>query len=102
MRTGTASNAVYSTILWLPILGLIAGVAWVLMNGMAGLEAISYGTEWFVGNDETANVMEPIGGGTYEDQLIAAMDTGDPEAMQAALDRVEAQQQAIASNRLAY
>ena len=100
MRVGTASDAVYTTIVWFPILAIIAFVMWVMASGVMELEKLSFGTEFFVKNSETDNMIKPLGGGTYEDQLIAAMDTRDPEQMQAALDRVEAQQQAIAAASL--
>lgn len=96
MRIGTASDAVYTTIIWFPILAIIAFCIWTLSSGVLQLEKLSYGTEFFVSNAETSNMIEPLGGGTYEDQLIAAMDTQDPAAMEAALARVEAQQQALA------
>ena len=100
MRIGTASDAVYTTIIWFPILAIIAFFIWTMSSGVLQLEKLSFGTEYFVSNSETSNMLEPIGGGTYEDQLIAAMDTQDPEQMEAALAKVEAQQAALASHRL--
>ena len=102
MRIGTASDAVYTTIIWLPILAIIALCLWTLTSGVLQLEKITPGTEYFVSNAETSNMIEPLGGGTYEEQLAAALATDDPEQMQAALDRVEAQQAAIAANRLEF
>lgn len=100
MGIRSASDLFYVSVARLPFLALIGGVVWFVLAGMAELEAISFGTEWFVGNDQTDNLMDPIGGGSYEEQLLAALETGDPAAMQAALDRVETQQQAIASHSL--
>jgi hypothetical protein len=102
MRVGTASDAVYSAIIWFPILAIIALFIFALSSGLQGLEKISFGTEYFVSNAETTNVLEPAGGASYADQLIAAMDTQDPEQAQAQLDRIEAQQQALADDRLQF
>ena len=96
----TATDAAWSAVMWFPILAIIAFVLWVMAAGVLELEKITPGTEFFVTNAETDNRIQPLGGGTYEEQLIAAMDTQDPAKMQAALERVEAQQQAIAANRL--
>jgi hypothetical protein len=100
MRVGTASDAAISAIIWFPILALIAFVIWTMSAGVMELEKITPGTEFFVKNSETDNRIAPLGGGTYEEQLVAAMDSQDPEQMQAALDRIEAQQQALASRSL--
>src|SRR5205809_172249 len=100
MRVASASDAALYAALRLPILVLIAFAIWVMASGVGGLERITNGTEFFVSNKATSNMLEPAGGATYEDQLIAAMDTQDPEQAQAALDKIEAQQQALANDRL--
>jgi hypothetical protein len=97
MRVGTASDAVYTAVVWFPILAIIAFVMWIMASGVTELEKLSFGTEFFVKNSETDNMIQPLGGGTYEEQLTAALDSQDPEQMQAALDRVEAQQRALAT-----
>lgn len=99
MRIRTASDLAYTGIAWLPILAVAMGVAWVLASGLLQLERLSFGTEYLVGNHETANMPTPLGGATNEDMLIAALDTGDPEQMSAAFDRFEAQQAALADSR---
>ena len=97
MGVRSASDLFYVSLVRLPLLALMLAIAWILLSGMAELEAISFGTEWFVGNDETANRFTPLGGATDEELLLDAANTGDPAQMQAALDRYEAQQAALAS-----
>jgi len=96
MAVRSASDLVYTLIARLPFLLVIVGVAWVLLSGMGELERISFGTEWFVGNDETTNL--PAGTGpTNEEILLEAYSSGDTAKMQAALDRVETRTQALAT-----
>lgn len=89
MHVRTVSDAMYTAIAWLPLLALAAGIVWVLAAGMVQLEMISFGTEFFVGNDETSNRPVPIGGPSDEDLLMAALESGDLTQMSAAVDLVE-------------
>jgi len=100
MRIRTASDLFYASIVRLPLLALLVAIVWILMSGMAGLEEVSYGAEWFVGNHETDNVLDPAGVQTNLELMTDAYNTDDPAKMQAALDQLEVQQQAIADNRL--
>jgi len=95
MRTRSASDGIYVAIAWLPFLAVIVGVLWVLATGVLHLEINSFGTEFFVGNDQTTNQLAPVGGGQEAD-LQAALDSGDTEQMAAALDRLDASQQSAA------
>ena len=88
MRVRSASDVVYSSIAWLPVLAVIVAVAWVMAMGVFGLESVSFGTEYFVKNSETANVLPTPR--SAEDDLMAALDSGDEAQMQAALDRYDA------------
>lgn len=99
MRVRSASDLVYWTIARAPFVLIAVGSVWALLSGMAGLEAVSFGTEWFVGNDETANVMQPIGGGSDEELLMQALETGDTAQMEAALAQVEQRNAALAEAR---
>jgi hypothetical protein len=95
MRIRTASDAIYSTIAWLPMLVIAAGIMWVLAVGVLHLEINSFGTEFFVSNAETSNRLAPISGasgaGASGDaaMLQAALDSGDPVVMGEALDGLE-------------
>ncbi len=92
MAIRSVSDVFYTLIARLPLLAVIAGVVWVLMTGMAGLERVSNGTEFFVGNDETSNVLPSAGGGSDEQVLTDALASGDTGQMLSALDRVDASQ----------
>lgn len=96
MRVRTASDLVYTLIAWLPIIAVAIGVFWVLGSGLEQLETISFGSEFFVGNDETTNLPPSIGP-SNEQVLMDALATGDTEQMSAALDQVESRQQALAT-----
>lgn len=48
------SDAVYSTIVWAPLLIAITVLVLIMTNGMAQFEAITKGTEYFVPNSATA------------------------------------------------
>ena len=89
MRVRSASDLMYTSVAWLPMLALIMGVMYVLGSGLLHLEMISFGSEFFIGNDETSNLPTPIGGGaSHEDVLLDALNSGDTVRMQAALDQV--------------
>ncbi|NLG26447.1 MAG: hypothetical protein GX557_00930 [Chloroflexi bacterium] len=87
----------YTTIAWLPFLAVAIGVLWVLMSGLEQLEMISFGTEFFVGNDETTNMMKPLGGVSDEELLMDALNSGDVEQMSAALDQVGSDREQLAA-----
>lgn len=101
MRIRTASDLTYTMIARLPFLALLVGVGWVLVSGMQQLEMISFGTEFFVGNDETTNLPTPIGGISDEELLMQALDSGDVDRMAAALDEYEARNSALVEGRTA-
>jgi hypothetical protein len=90
MRIQTPADAIYALISRLPLLLLVAGVCWVMVGGLTQLEAYSFGTEYFIGNDETSNLMPQIGGASDEAKLQAALDSGNVETMDAALSAYEA------------
>ena len=94
MAVRSASDAVYVILARLPLILLFAGVMWVLLNGLVHLEAYSFGTEYFIGNDETANRLPGVGGGSEADVLMSALESGDVQRMEAALANVEAAQSA--------
>lgn len=92
MATRTASNAIYTAIAWSPFLLVGAAVLWVLAVGVLHLEILSFGTEWFVTNEETINRFQPLpSGGGDAAALQAALDSGDPAVMSAALDAAMAE-----------
>jgi hypothetical protein len=94
MAIRSASDALYTLIARLPLYALLVAVAWVLLTGMAGLERVSLGTEWFVGNDETTNMIEIPGGASDADLLSDALASGDVARMEQALSDLDARQQA--------
>ena len=96
MRIRTASDAVYTSIAWLPLLAVAVGVAWVLATGLLNLEQRSWGTEFLVSNAATDNRLERLGGPSSDERLQAAIDSGDLTQMMTALDEVEAEQRAAA------
>ncbi len=95
MAVRSLSDVVYVLIARLPLLLLLVAIAWVLLGGLVQLEAYSFGTEYFIGNDETANRLPGIGGGGSDaDVLMSALESGDVERMEAALAHVEEAQSA--------
>ncbi|MEO6866406.1 MAG: hypothetical protein ABI200_00115 [Gaiellales bacterium] len=89
MRVRSASDVMYTTVAWLPMLALVVGVLYVLASGLLHLEMISFGSEFFIGNNETSNLPTPLGGGvSHEEVLLDALNSGDTVQMQAALDQV--------------
>ncbi|MCW2961081.1 MAG: hypothetical protein JWM25_999 [Thermoleophilia bacterium] len=92
MRIQTPADAIYALISRLPLLLLFAGICWVLFGGLAHLEMYSFGTEFFIGNDETSNLLPEIGGTSDEARLQAALDSGNVATMDSALTAYEARQ----------
>lgn len=90
MRVQSPTDFVYYLIARLPLLLIAAGVAWVLVAGLHQLETFSFGTEFTIGNHETANELPPAGGVRDTDVLMEALGSGDVDQMAAALDEVEA------------
>ncbi|MCB0880191.1 MAG: hypothetical protein KDC46_14555 [Thermoleophilia bacterium] len=90
MAIRSASDAFYVILARLPLILLFAGVMWVLLNGLIHLEAYSFGTEYFMGNDETTNQLPGLGGPSDSQVLSDALASGDVDQMEAALNRVEA------------
>lgn len=97
MRIRSASDVVYTTIAWLPIAAVVLGVAWVLMLGLLEFEAITFGTETLIGNHQTINRMEPIGGASDQQLLMDALNSGDTTQMGQALEQLEQRQQQVAA-----
>ncbi|MCW2925035.1 MAG: hypothetical protein JWM98_2439 [Thermoleophilia bacterium] len=95
MRIRSASDVVYTAIAWLPLLAVVIGVAWVLMFGVLHLEKRSFGSEFFIGNDQSTNLPETLGP-SNEDILADALASGDTTRMSQALDQVEARQERMA------
>lgn len=96
MRIRTASDVIYTAIAWLPLLAVALGVAWVLMTGVSNLEQRSFGSEFFLGNDESTNMPETLGP-SDEDVLADALASGDTGRMAQAMAQVEARQAASAA-----
>lgn len=74
----------------LPLLAIAAGVLWIAVQGLTQLETYSFGTEFFVSNDATSNVLPTLQ--SNEQILLEALESGDLAAMEQALDQVEARQ----------
>jgi hypothetical protein len=89
MAVRSVSDVIYVIIARLPLLALAAGALWMVMQGLVHLEMYSFGTEFFVGNDMTANQLPGAGAASDEEILSDALASGDVEQMIAALDRVE-------------
>lgn len=96
MAVRSASDVVYVVLARLPLYLVAFGVLWVLLHGLLGLESYSFGTEFLIGNDETANVM-PTVGQQQTAMLEEAIASGDVDQMTAALDRLEQQSGATAA-----
>lgn len=92
MAVRTTSDLFYWLIGRLPLIAIVVAVAWVLVQGLVHLEMYTPGTEFFVGNHETDNVM-PMPR-SDEDILMEALGSGDVAAMEAALNEVEQRQAA--------
>lgn len=93
MAVRTVSDVFYVAIARLPFLIAIVGVVWVLFSGVLALETFSFGTEYLIGNDQTANAL-PTLPGVGQQEVLAAIESGDPDRMNAVLAQVEAQQAA--------
>lgn len=97
MSRNPVSNFVYSFIAWLPILAVLGAFVWVLAVGAMNLEVRTFGSEFFVGNNETSNMPEwkmegqsnAPAGGSDVDMLTDALNSGDTARMQAALAQHE-------------
>jgi hypothetical protein len=89
MAVRSVSDVIYVIIARLPLLAIAAGAVWMVMQGLVSLEMYSFGTEFFVGNDMTANQLPGAGAVRDEEILSDALASGDVEQMIAALDRVE-------------
>ncbi|MCW2927715.1 MAG: hypothetical protein JWM86_1683 [Thermoleophilia bacterium] len=96
MRVRSASDLTATVIVWLPILAVAVGVMYIFAVGVLNLEMRSFGTEYLIPNSATSNL--PEGAGPSNEQILqAAIDTGDPAQMEAALDQVEARTTALAA-----
>lgn len=92
MAVRSSSDFVYWLIGRLPLIAIVLAVGWILVQGLVHLEMYSFGTEFFVGNNETDNVM-PMPR-SDEDILSEALASGNVADMEAALDEVEARHSA--------
>ncbi len=90
MAVRTASDLFYSTIARLPFLLVVAGVVYVLFSGVLALETYSFGTEYLIGNHETANALPTLPGPSQQD-VLDAVASGDVDRMSAVLDQVQQQ-----------
>ena len=93
MAIRSASDVLYTAIAKLPFLIVVVGVVWVLCSGLLALETFSFGTEYFIGNDQTANALPSLPGVGQQD-VLAAIESGDTERMTQVLDQLEAEQAA--------
>jgi hypothetical protein len=91
MRIATPADVVYAFLARLPIILLVALVAWAGYAGIQQLELRSEGTSLLVPNAESIPPNEVVAAQerTAAD-LTAALDSDDPVKMQEALARAEA------------
>lgn len=98
MSRNPVSNFAYSFVAWLPILAVLGAFVWVLAVGVMNLEVRTFGSEFFVGNDQTSNMPEwkmqgqsgaSSGGSDDVAMLTEALNSGDTGRMQAALAQHE-------------
>jgi hypothetical protein len=96
MTRSPLANIVSAFTVWTPILTAVVAVVWVLCIGVMHLEIVTYGSEVFVKNSETANVpswrMNQGGadGGMSSEQLMDVINSGDTQQMQSALNEIQA------------
>lgn len=95
MTRNPVRNIFSTFVVWTPVLLIVGGAIWFLALGAMHLEMITYGSEVFVGNNETANLPswkmgESGGGAGQEAMLLEALNSGDTGRMQSALNQYEA------------
>lgn len=93
MTRSPLSNFFAAFVVWTPIICIAAGAIWFLAIGAMHLEMITFGSEFFVGNNETPNVptWKLEGGNNMSSEaLMDALNSGDTDRMQLALADYEA------------
>ena len=99
MAIRSVSDVFYTALARLPFLLLLAGVVWVICTGLLGLETYSFGTEYFIDNDQSTNVLPGVGQSSSQD-VLDAISSGDVNEMSAALDKAAADQEAMYGDRV--
>jgi hypothetical protein len=95
MAVRSSSDAFAWLIARLPLLLIVALVAWIAIQGLTALERYSFGSEYFLSNAESENVL-PM---PKSDEQLAldAINSGDLATMESALAQIEERQAKRAS-----